>query len=139
MVLSAGGCVERYISVTSEPPGALVWINDVQVGKTPVEASFLYHGNYDVRLEMPGYKPIVTGAKAKAPWYEYPGVDLLAQATPMKLKNEIQWHFVLEPVDNATDESAQAALVDRARALRSQLEDDSASAPESDPAPVKKE
>ena len=34
--LLSGGCLERTIKVTTEPEGAVVWINDVEVGRTPL-------------------------------------------------------------------------------------------------------
>ena len=30
------GCVERRIWIDTDPPGALVWLNDAQLGRTPV-------------------------------------------------------------------------------------------------------
>src|SRR5436190_11289311 len=32
-----GGCVEQKLSVTSEPDGALVYLNNEEVGRTPLE------------------------------------------------------------------------------------------------------
>ena len=49
------GCVKRTISISSNPSGALVWVNDREVGRTPVEFEFLYYGEYDLRLERDGY------------------------------------------------------------------------------------
>ena len=112
----AVGCVERTISITSDPPGTLVYLNDEEVGRTPLKVPFLFYGVYDVRLEHDGYKPLLTQQKAKAPWWEAPGPDLIAEAIP-NLKAEQHWHFVLEvqPLPN------EEALVDRAKQLRASL------------------
>ncbi|MFB3120043.1 MAG: PEGA domain-containing protein [Stenotrophomonas maltophilia] len=40
--------------ITSEPPGALVWLNDREIGRTPVDVDFEFYGRYDVRLHLPG-------------------------------------------------------------------------------------
>ncbi len=45
------GCVTRTISVTSQPVGALVYLNDEEVGRTPLTVTHRFHGVYDVRLE----------------------------------------------------------------------------------------
>ena len=120
------GCIERRIRITSTPPGALVWVNDVQVGRTPVETAFLFHGVYDVRLHLDGYEPLATSARAKAPWYEFPGVDLLASAAPVRFKNIIEWHFDLDPVAESVlpPDQAEAELLERARRLRTETEQD---------------
>ena len=114
------GCVERRIQVTSEPSGALVWINDHEVGRTPVETTFKYHGAYDVRLELEGYEPLVTRADAVAPWYEYPGPDLAAEVLPFMVRNTQHWHFELEESAERRLSPAEleAELLERAGELR---------------------
>lgn len=95
-VLPLAGCVQRTITVTSTPPGALVHLNDQEVGRTPVTVPFLYYGTYDVRIVAEGRAPLWTTAEAKAPWWEFPGPDLLAEAVPGG-RSDIAWHFDLEP------------------------------------------
>ncbi|MEL7471681.1 MAG: PEGA domain-containing protein [Planctomycetota bacterium] len=125
--LSLGGCVERMIQITSEPPGALVTLNDQQLGRTPVETEFLFHGHYDVRLELEGYESVHESRQAKAPMYEWPVIDLLAAAAPVRLENRQEWHFELAPTPEARVESGElsgdafeAELLDRARSMREQ-------------------
>lgn len=45
------------LSVTSEPPGATVYLDDVLVGVTPVEASQLALRGSVLRVERPGFAP----------------------------------------------------------------------------------
>lgn len=113
------GCLHRRIFVTSDPPGATVYLNDVEVGRTPVEVDFTYFGVYDVRLRKPGYEPITTSEKASAPVYEWPGIDLLAEAIPADITTEIRWSYTLTPIDNDID-----GVLERARELRDDLTDD---------------
>ncbi len=42
--LFAAGCVQRTITITSDPPGALVWLNDREIGRTPLDVNFVYYG-----------------------------------------------------------------------------------------------
>ena len=132
-VLLAPGCIERRIRVTSEPPGALVWLNDREIGRTPVETTFTFHGDYDVRLDLDGYEPIHEERQAKAPVYEYPGIDLVASALPVRFKNEIDWHFDLEPsLETSQPPTAfEDDLLDRAETLRMQALTGVTPAPES--------
>ncbi len=124
LALCCTGCVERRLEITSEPSGALVWVNDQQVGRTPTQASFLYHGVYDIRLELDGYEPLRTEAEAKPPIYEHAPLDLFAEALPMRLENTQRWHFVLEPaLELMMDkEQLEADLLTRAAAMRTELE-----------------
>jgi len=114
-LLYVGGCIQRTITIESDPPGALAYLNDVEVGRTPVSVPFTFYGTYDVRLELDGYQTLQTTAKAEAPLWEAPGPDLIAEALPGNNEVEIKWNFTMEqagPVD-------EKQLVERARQLRS--------------------
>lgn len=124
LVGCTGGCVERRLSITSEPSGALVSIGDRDMGRTPLETSFKFHGSYDVLVQHDGYEPLRTTADAVPPLYEYPGPDLVAELLPIKFRNTQRWHFVLEPrlEDQLTQAELEAGMVERATALRAQLD-----------------
>ena len=111
------GCVERTIRITSEPSGALVYLNDEEVGRTPCETAFLHYGTYDVRLVKDGYEPYMGPADADVPLYDLPGPDLVADLLPLRFKSRVEWHFTLLPVSD--DEEA---MIDRARQLRARME-----------------
>lgn len=116
------GCVERTISITSEPPGAIVWLNDVEIGRTPVETGFTFYGTYDVRLRLEGHDPILASRTASAPVYDFPAIDLLAEAVPAKIESKIDWHFVLTPTperaEGADQDALRQQLIERAKELR---------------------
>lgn len=126
LALAAGsltGCVERTLSITSEPTGALVTIGDHEVGRTPLETTFKFHGTYDVLVTLDGYEPLRTTAKAKAPLYEYPGPDVVAEVLPFTFRNNQDWHFVLEPrlEDTLSTAELESGMLSRAHELREQL------------------
>ncbi len=114
--LLATGCVERTIRITSDPAGALVFLNDEEVGRTPCETAFLHYGTYDVRLVKEGFEPYMGPAEASAPLYDLPGPDLVADLLPVRIGSHIDWHFTLQPV---TDDDP--AMIDRARQLRERM------------------
>lgn len=107
--------------MTSDPSGALVHLNDQEVGRTPVDVPFLFYGEYDVRLSKEGYKALWTSAKAKAPWWETIGPDLVAEAVGAESK--IAWHFELEslPTEDEVVTADVDALVARAGEARDRL------------------
>jgi hypothetical protein len=113
------GCVERTISITSEPSGALVFLNDEEVGRTPLRVPFTFYGVYDVRLERDGQVPLHTQAEAKAPWWEAPGPDLVAELVSDE-EVLIVWHFEMD--EQAPPEDAP--LLDRARQMRTLVRDE---------------
>ena len=122
------GCVRRTISISSDPPGALVWLNDREIGRTPVEIEFLYYGTYDVRLSRDGYEPLHAPAEAKPPWWDTIPLDLISEVVPGEQVSRIEWHFDLQPLQNDPDE-----LLERARQMREvdRLDADAVDAPQS--------
>jgi hypothetical protein len=114
------GCIKRTISITSNPPGALVWVNNKEVGRTPVSFNFTYHGEYDVRVDRENFEPIMTTAWTDRPFWDAPFVDLFAEVAPVNLDAPTVWHFEL-----ATRNDNFADLLDRAKELRTYPLDDS--------------
>jgi len=54
--LFLGGCVERRLTINTEPQGALVILNDEEIGESPVTVNFNWYGDYWVRIRKEGYE-----------------------------------------------------------------------------------
>lgn len=124
LACTLGGCLSRKLIVTSEPSGARVWANDVELGETPLEAEFTYYGAYDVRVSKDGYEPIRTLIPVSAPFYEYPGPDIIANVVPGGIEHDVKWNFKLEPaLEKAGDRAAfEQGIIERAKALRGKIQ-----------------
>lgn len=117
-VLSAAGCLERTIRVTSEPEQAVVWLNGEEVGTTPVTTHFTWYGDYDVVLRKAGYETLKSHRQTPMPLHETPPLDLACELLPIKFTDRHEWHFQLEPKKPADPD----LLIERARAMRSQVQ-----------------
>jgi hypothetical protein len=118
MTPGLGGCVRRVIDITSDPPGARVWVNDRETGRTPCSVEFTHYGRYDVRLRREGYEPVVGWGDANEPVWDFIGCDLVSEVIPARFNSRVTWHFTMIPTDRD-----EPALVQRARAMRTGLED----------------
>lgn len=95
----ATGCVTRRYVITSDPPGAVVYRNGQPIGATPVEEPFIYYGKYRFRLVKDGYQPLDVEPELVAPWYQWPGIDLLTETiVPYPFRDVQTLHFQLQPV-----------------------------------------
>jgi hypothetical protein len=74
------GCVERTMTINTEPQDATVMLNDQEVGKSPVKVAFTWYGDYDIVVRKPGYKTVKTHRRVHAPWYQWPVIDLFTEA-----------------------------------------------------------
>lgn len=122
LVATLAGCSQKVIEITTEPSGALVTLNDIPVGRTPLQTEFTYYGDYDIQVRMDGYEPIRTKATASTPIYERAPLDLATAAIPYE--TVIKWHFKLEPALEKTEPKQQFedGLIGRAKTLRDQVE-----------------
>ncbi len=115
MIAASGGCVRRVVNITSDPDGAQVWMNDREVGITPLEVEIIYYGVYDVQISRDGYQTLTTSGDAAPPVWDVPGVDLFAELTPADLVSRNEWHYVL--LQDVHDEEA---ILERAQQLKDQ-------------------
>ena len=89
-------CVERKITIVTEPPGALVALNDEEIGTSPVTVGFEWYGDYSVRISKDGYQTLSTHQKLKRPLKDVFPFDLLADMFTTKI-DEYTWTFKLQP------------------------------------------
>ena len=90
------GCVEREMTITSEPAGALVFLSDVEVGRTPVTVPFTWYGDYDIIVRREGRKTITDHAQIGMPWYEFPPLDLFSAIAPWTYHDRRYLHYTME-------------------------------------------
>jgi hypothetical protein len=96
LLSAASGCVRRTLTVTTDPPGALVYLNGVEAGRTPLERDFVYYGTYDVAVRKEGYETLKTHGKVIAPWWQWIPFDFFAEFLP--LHDQQRLTFTLYPV-----------------------------------------
>ncbi len=78
IIVIASGCVERQLTINTRPQGALVTLNDEEIGTSPVMVSFNWYGDYDVRISKEGYETLKTHRRLKRPWYDRAPFDFFA-------------------------------------------------------------
>ncbi|HEX8341966.1 MAG TPA: PEGA domain-containing protein [Tepidisphaeraceae bacterium] len=118
------GCVERRMTITSDPPNALVYLNGEEIGRTPIERDFLFYGNYDVVVRKEGYETLKTSRQVKAPWWQYPPIDLFAELLPWHPTDRQSISVAMTPAKPS--DAPPEEIVGRANALRTLIEGTSA-------------
>ncbi len=118
MLLMLGGCVERRLQLESDPPGALVFLNGEEVGRTPMSVPFDWYGRYEVAVRKEGYETLKDRRWVAAPWWQWPPIDLAAELLPLRLVHRPTMRFDLEPAT-----AGDAGLIDRALELREETRD----------------
>ena len=92
------GCVRRRMTVRSNPPGAMLYIDDQQIGQTPVATDFIYYGTRKIKLVKDGFETMTTYQTISPPWYQIPPLDFLSEnLAPREIRDERVLQFNLQP------------------------------------------
>jgi PEGA domain len=110
----AAGCVERRFVVTTDPPGAKVLSNNLDLGIAPVDDHFIWHGKYHFTMIKDGYETLQVDQDISPKWYEYPGIDFISENIwPFKILDVRRFHYAMQPlatpnVKDVLDKAQQA-------------------------------
>jgi hypothetical protein len=119
LVLPASGCVRRRLNVRSNPPGALVYVDNQQIGTTPCSVDFTYYGTREIRLIKPGYETLTVNQPIPTPWYQYPPLDFVSEnLVATKIRDNRTVTYDLAPQVIVPTQQ----LVDRANQLRQETQ-----------------
>jgi hypothetical protein len=118
--LVMAGCVEQTMTIESTPPGALVYMNDQELGRTPVTKDFTWYGDYDVQIRLEGYQTLKTHEPVMAPAWNWAPFDLLASLAPMTFKDHRSLNYTLKPLDPALNQPDE--VLTRAEYLKARIE-----------------
>jgi len=92
------GCVRRRMTVRTNPPGALVYVDGYQVGTTPVSTNFIHYGTRQIRIVKDGYETLTVEQPIPAPWYQIPPIDFVAETmVPKEIRDHRTLNYQLVP------------------------------------------
>jgi hypothetical protein len=109
------GCVQRRMTIRSNPPGAQVYVDNHEIGRTPVSADFIYYGKRKIRLVKDGFETLTIDQSVWPKWYQIPGIDFFSEnVVPWEIRDERQFDYQMQPLLVVPSET----LLSRAEELR---------------------
>ena len=123
-MLSGVGCVQRRLTIRSNPPGAVVYVDNQNIGTTPISTNFLFYGKRHIRLVKDGYEEIDEMREIRAPWYQLPVVDMVSETL---VPGEIQDRRTLQYTLKAKQQTTGNQLLNEAEQFRATTRSPSAS------------
>lgn len=105
------------MTIRSNPPGAVVYVDDYEIGTTPVSADFTYYGTRKIRLVKNGYETLTVMQPVSVPWYQFVPIDFVAEnLVPGNIRDHRTFDYQMVPQAVVPTEQ----LLDRAEVLRRQ-------------------
>lgn len=115
LTIISTGCLRRRLTIRSNPPGALVYVDDVQIGHSPVSVPFTYYGTRTIRLEKDRFKTVEVQQNINSPWYQTPPLDFVSEVLiPFEIRDERAVNIDMLPLE-PTNESE---VLNRAKQIR---------------------
>jgi hypothetical protein len=109
------GCVVRRYTVRTDPPGALVIVNDEALGPSPASRSFEYYGDRSITLVLDGFETQTIIQPVNAPWWDNYVTEFFTEnLVPWVIRDDREYTYKLAPAKTATEESVR----DRAESMR---------------------
>lgn len=109
LLAAASGCVQRRMTIRSNPPGALVYVDDYQIGTTPVSTDFVYYGTRKIRLVKDGYETLTVRQPFPLPWYQLFPIDFVTENLwPWEIRDERVVDLAMMPAGVTVPESVVA-------------------------------
>jgi hypothetical protein len=120
-VVAITGCVQRRMTIRSSPPGALVYVDDYQIGTTPVSTDFVYYGTRKIRLVKDGFETLTVRQPFPLPWYQVFPLDFVTENLwPGEIRDERVVDLAMSPMA-ATPAEEVVVRAEQARASAGSL------------------
>lgn len=120
LALPCFGCrAQRELRIRSEPPGAMVRVDDTVVGRTPLALPFEHYGVRHVSVYLEGFRTASRDVRLKTPWYSVFPLDLVSEVLlPFGWADSHVVEFELEPEVGYVSEVEFRDVLERAETLR---------------------
>ena len=111
------GCVHRRLTSRTFPEGAMAYVDNQEIGPTPVSTGFSHYGVRTIRVERDGFETVEVDERIDAPWYLTPPLDFFVENFwPREIRDERVVDIEMQPLRNVP----RAEIEGRAQQLRQQ-------------------
>jgi len=121
--ITTGGCIQRRMTIESEPPGAKVFLDGIDVGSTPVTVPFTSYGWREILLDLDDYQVQKNFVRIRVPLYALFPIDFFTDVLyPGTITDERQFSFVMSPLVPEDMEAFEQRADDFAERSKKMLE-----------------
>ncbi|GAB5403642.1 MAG: hypothetical protein Aurels2KO_18730 [Aureliella sp.] len=97
------------MTIRTNPPGAMVYVDKQKIGQSPISTSFTYYGTREVEVVADGYRTERVLREIKPTWWQFPGLDFITETLwPFELRDERVIDIAMVPARQKTPEELLA-------------------------------
>jgi hypothetical protein len=85
------------MTIDSNPEGALVYLNDQELGRTPLTRDFQQYGNYELEVRKDGFQTLKSNQATEEPWWQWIPIDLVTEVLPFHFQDRRHYSYALTP------------------------------------------
>ncbi|MGN6546525.1 MAG: PEGA domain-containing protein [Aureliella sp.] len=112
------GCVRRRLTVRTNPPGAMVYVDRQFIGPSPASTSVTYYGTRHIEVVGDGYRTEKILRTFNPPWYQIPPLDFISETLwPWEIRDQ----RVVDITMVADQPVPSEELIGRADTMRTQV------------------
>lgn len=112
------GCVRRRLTVRTNPPGALVYVDRQLIGPSPASTYVTFYGTRHIEVVGDGYRTEKVLRTFNPPWYQIPPLDFVSETLwPWEVRDQRVVDITLVPEQQVASEE----LIARADTMRTQV------------------
>ncbi len=116
------GCVERRMTIRTnvdDQGGALAYIDNQEIGYTPIATGFTYYADREIRLIKDGYETVTLVQPIRAPWWDSLPIEFFVENLwPFTMRDDREFVYPMSPMANVTT----GEVIQRGQQLRSEAQ-----------------
>lgn len=125
LLMAAGaGCVRKTFAVQSDPPGATVFVDGEEIGRTPIHnIQWFFDGTREIAVTKAGYLTERRIVKMRASWFSWFPFDIISELIiPWDIYDRRYYYFALKPIDHIEEATLLRHAADTRLIARERIE-----------------
>jgi hypothetical protein len=107
---STTGCVRKRMTVRTNPPGAMVYVDRKPIGLSPASTNYVYYGTRNFEIVRDGYRTERFLRRFNPPWYAIPPLDFVSESLwPFEKRDERIIDVQLTPTPSVSNDALIAS------------------------------
>ncbi len=124
LLAASPGCVRKTFAVRTDPPGAIVYVDGEEIGRSPIHnVHWFFDGTREIAVAKEGYLTERRMVRMRASWFSWFPFDIISELiVPWDIYDRRYYYFALKPVDHIEETTLLRHAAETRLIAREQIE-----------------